>query len=345
MQEPFLTDLKLQFTIGGVYGEVPTFTPAITDYKINVQSDVSFVAIIPCASADHSITINDKRTKSGETSIENLFTGRNRFEIKVKTNDGNTKIYTVYIFREDNQKVIDKFKKLSFTDSETGVILNYNLFIPDNYDPGIKYPIVFFLHGADERGDDLLPVLTANEGATIWAKEEEQKRRPCFVLAPQCPEDKEWTSLATSGFEDAYRLTDEGKAAYNLLKEIVYSYNIDKRRIYSTGISMGGFGIWSLNIKYPYYFAALVPVCSIADSKKLFFLDRKPIWIFTAKSDEVVKVEKVRQNVEALKAADGILKYTEYPDDSYFYPLAHFSWVPTYANEEMREWLFEQRLY
>lgn len=345
MQEPFLTDLKLQFTIGGVYGEVPTFAPTTTDYNINVQSDISFVAIIPFANEDHSITINDKLIKSGETSIEDILTGSNKFEIAVKTNDEKVKTYTIHIFREDNQKVIDKFKKLSFTGPETGVTLKYNLFIPDNYDPSMKYPIVFFLHGAGERGEDLLPVLTANEGATIWAKEEEQKKRPCFVLAPQCPEDKSWTSFSTEGFEDSFRLVDEGIAAHNLLKEIVHSYNIDKRRIYSTGISMGGFGVWALNIKYPYYFAALVPVCSIGDSKKIFFLDRKPIWVFTAESDEVVEVEKVRQNVEALKAADGISKYTEYPKNSYFYPLAHFSWVPTYANEEMREWLFDQRLY
>jgi len=345
MLEPVLTDLNLQITIGGTYEELPKFTAQKTEYNINVKSDIAFVAITPFADTNYLITINNKAVNSGETSIENLFTGSNKFEITVKSDNEHTKTYTVNICREDIQIVIDKFKKLSFTDPETGVTLKYNLFVPDNYDPSVLYPLVFFLHGAGERGEDWLSVLTANEGAVIWAKEAEQKKRPCLVLAPQCPTDKGWTSLMTAGFDDAYRLMDEGKAAYNLIKEIVATYNVDKHRIYSTGISMGGFGVWALNVKYPYYFAALVPICSIADSKRIYVLDRKPIWVFTAKKDEFVKVEKVRQNIEALKAADGIQKYTEYPDDAYFYPLAHFSWVPSYASEEMREWLFNQRLY
>ncbi len=345
MQEPILIDLKLQFTIGGVYGEIPKFTPSKTDYYINVQSDIANVAITPFTDTEYQIAINDKTVESGETCIEDLSTGDNKFEITVRSNSEDKKTYTVNIFREDIQKVIDKFRKLSFTDSQSGVTLKYNLFVPDNYDPNVTYPLVFFLHGAGERGEDLVSVLTANEGATIWAKETEQKKRPCLVLAPQCPMDKGWTSLITAGFEDAYKLTDEGKAAYSLVKEIVATYNIDKRRIYSTGISMGGFGVWALNIRYPYHFAALVPVCSTADSKKVFFLDRKPIWIFTAKRDEFVKAEIVQQNIKALEMADGIQKYTEYSDDAYFYPMAHFSWIPAYANEEMREWMFNQRLF
>lgn len=345
MQEPGLNDLKLQFTIGGVKGEVPEFVHSKTEYDIYVQSDIANVAITPIADLDYSININNKPVKAGETSIEDIRTGDNRFEITLQSIDKKSKTYIVNVFREDIQDIIDKFKKLSFTDKKTGITMKYNLFIPDNYDPKIKYPLVFMLHGAGERGEDLISVLTANEGATIWAKEGEQKKHPCFILAPQCPKDKGWTSLATAGFEDAHRLTDEGITAFDIVKEIVATYNIDKRRIYSTGISMGGFGVWALNIKYPYYFAALVPVCCYADTKKVYVLDRKPIWYFTAKKDEFAKIEKVHETIKALKAADCIHKYTEYPKEAYFYPLSHFSWVPAFATEEMREWMFEQRLF
>lgn len=345
MQQPCLNDLKLQFTIGGVKGEIPKFVPSKTDYDINVQSDIANVAITPIADLDYSISINDKPVKSGETNIEDIITGDNKFEIKLQSIDKNSKTYTVNVFREDIQSIINKFKQLSFTDPKTRVTLKYNLFIPDDYDPNVKYPLVFFLHGAGERGEDLVSVLTANEGATIWAKEEEQKKRPCFIVAPQCPEDKGWTSLMSAGFDDAYRLTDQGTAAFMLVKEIVATYNIDKCRIYSTGVSMGGFGVWALNIKNPYYFAALVPICSYGDTSRVYVLDRKPIWYFTANKDEFVKIEKVQQTIKALEAADGRYKYTEYPEDAYFFPFAHFSWVPTYSNEEMREWMFEQRLF
>ena len=282
--------------------------------------------------------------KSGAANIYSLEVGNNIFEIVVTSKTNSSMAYTLVVVREDIQPIIDKFQRLTYTDPQTGVTLAYNLFVPDNYDPNKSYPLVLFMHGAGERGNDSLSVLTENQGATIWAKDAEQAKRPCFILAPQCPKIKGWTSLMTRGWGDPFKPTNELGAVYTLLQKTIASYSIDKKCLYCTGVSMGGFGSWALNILYPDLFAAVVPVCSFADNTLVSKLTKKPIWFFAAEKDPLIKINKVRETVNALKSAGSNLKYTEYPTGSYFRPMAHFSWVPAYANEEMREWLFSQKL-
>lgn len=337
-----LSDLLIKATYGGMTG-LEKFDPNKADYKADVLSDIETISITPKALEGCSITINGEAVNNNEEFSGDLKVGETKFDIVVSNGDKSNS-YSLIIDREDIQPVIDKFEKTEYTDPNSGVTIKYNFFVPDDYNKNKSYPLVLFLHGAGERGDDNLSVLTSNQGATIWAKDAEQAKRPCLVLAPQCPTEKGWTSLMTSGFEDPFRVADELEAVHKLLTNITKEYNIDTKRLYCTGLSMGGFGSWALNIKYPDLFAAVVPICSYADTAAVKEIAHKPIWFITAEEDPFVKIELVRATVDALKAAGSNIIYTEYPKGTYFHPMAHFSWVPAYANEEMREWMFSQKL-
>ena len=90
-------------------------------------------------------------------------------------------------------------------------------------------------------------------------------------------------------------------------------YKIDDKRIYLTGLSMGGFGTWSLAAKYPDRWAAIVPFCGGGDPAKAKEIKDIPCWCFHGDADQAVPVRASREMVEALKAAGGKPKYTEYP--------------------------------
>jgi predicted peptidase len=225
--------------------------------------------------------------------------------------------------------------------------MGYRLFVPADFDPTKAYPLVFFLHGAGERGSDNEAQLISSQGATVWAKPDEQAKHPAFILAPQCPgaaDSKQdgWTTLMTKGVKEPYTALPELETAYDLLEEIMGKYSIDRNRIYCTGISMGAFGAWALAVEHPDVFAAMVVASGGGDPARLPAVAKMPVWVFHAVKDPTIPVSFAKTTVKALTDAGGSPKYTEYPADAYFYPVAHVSWVPGYANAEMRDWLFSQ---
>ena len=196
---------------------------------------------------------------------------------------------------------------------------NYLLYLPKNYtESNQAFPLVLFLHGAGERGDDLekvkihgLPKLV-NEG----------KDFPFIVVSPQCPDLMLWnTDLLSS-----------------LLDEIEANYRVDKNRIYLTGLSMGGHGTWSLALAQPNRFAAIAPVCGWADTTKANLIAHLPIWVFHGAKDNVVPVQASESMVMALKNSGSDVKLTIYPEAN------HDSWTETYNNEELYTWFLEHSL-
>lgn len=115
-------------------------------------------------------------------------------------------------------------------------------------------------------------------------------------------------------------------------------YNIDSNRLYSTGISMGEYGTWNINMLYPDKFAAMVPICGAADPNKAELLKDKPIWTFHGDADNVVPVSGTRDMVNAIKTLGGSPKYTEYPG------VYHNSWTRAYSTEGLLDWIFAQEL-
>lgn len=223
-------------------------------------------------------------------------------------------------------------EKKTFTDP-AGKTLPYRLLKPESYDPKQKYPLVIFLHGAGERGNNNEAQLV--HGVPEFAKPENRQKYPCFLIAPQCPRGDRWADW------DAKQQTSKPLEPLRLVSELIdqvqKEYSIDPNRIYVTGLSMGGYGTWDLIERYPDRFAAAVPICGGGDPSKAATIAKLPIWAFHGGKDPVVKPELSRTMVEALKKAGGQPKYTEYPD------VAHDSWVPAYREPEMFAWLFAQK--
>jgi len=196
---------------------------------------------------------------------------------------------------------------------------NYLLYLPKDYSESDKnFPLVLFLHGAGERGDDLEKVKVHGLPRLI----NEGKEFPFVVVSPQCPEEMFWS-------------TD---VLIALLDEIEANYRIDKNRIYVTGLSMGGHGTWSLALAQPNRFAAIAPVCGWSVPSVACTIKHVPIWVFHGAKDNVVPISASEVMVERLKSCDGNVKFTVYPEAN------HDSWTETYNNEELYKWFLEQSL-
>lgn len=223
--------------------------------------------------------------------------------------------------------IVNRFEKLSYTDEETNYTLNYRFFKP-NKAHGKKLPLVLFLHGAGERGSNNDVQILANEGAVVWASPENQKENPAYVLAAQVPVGGGWSG-------NIY------EALLKLIDETVDEYRIDTDRIYITGMSMGGIGTWNMIQKNPDLFAAAIPICGIGNPANAEVIKDMPIWI-THEDGDFLDVQHSRDMYSALLSAGSEkVIYTEYPfGTSPVNP--HFSWVPTYQNQEIIDWLFQQ---
>lgn len=223
--------------------------------------------------------------------------------------------------------------------------LRYNIFCPQ-VEEGKVYPLVIYLHGAGERGQDTeLAIL--NSGAVNFAEDAWQQAHPCFIAAPQCRENRTWN------------MEEEQDLITALRETLIKQYPIDPCRVYITGLSMGGLGTWSAISGHPELYAAAMPVCGAGDPEAMKNAAGVPVWAFHAADDPVVAasgmcsgLNSVGTNwgtgtlIEALKKAGGAdVRYTEYPkgfmEEQYgLHP--HSSWVPAYDDQEAKEWLFAQ---
>lgn len=198
------------------------------------------------------------------------------------------------------------------------VKMNYLLYLPKDYDQKEKWPLVLFLHGAGERGDNL--DLVTVHGPPKLVKN--GKDFPFILVSPQCPKDQLWQPVELTA----------------LLDDIEKKYKVDKDRIYVTGLSMGGFGTWSLAAYTPNRFAALVPICGGGEKFWVKKIKHVPIWVFHGAKDGAVPLERSQVLVDVLKKADADVTFTVYPD------AGHDSWTETYNNPKVYEWLLEQKL-
>ncbi|MHB1036238.1 MAG: carboxylesterase family protein [Pirellulales bacterium] len=218
-------------------------------------------------------------------------------------------------------------------------VFKYRLLRPESVEPGKKYPVVLFLHGAGERGADNRSQL--NYLPEWMAKPENRKRFPCFLIAPQCRDNKSWAELewntsakkALPGPEP----TDLMKVAMGMLDEVLEKCPADRARVYLTGLSMGGYGSWDIAARRPELFAAVVPVCGGGDETKAERLAKLPIWVYHGGADPTVPVERSRRMIEAIKKTGGSPKYTELPG------VGHDSWTAAYTDPKgVIPWMFEQ---
>jgi predicted peptidase len=211
--------------------------------------------------------------------------------------------------------------------NEDGHTSEYVVFVPHNYDGKKEFPVILFLHGAGEtKGGKKMPV---EVGIGTHIKKHE-KTFPFITIIPQA-ETRGWQ---TDG--------PNGKRALAMLDEVTKEYKTDPNRVYLTGLSMGGFGTWSIATAHPDKWAAIVPICggvrSAEDVEKTAEKVKDiPTWVFHGADDPTVKVEKSRELVAAIKKAGGHPKYTEFPG------VQHNSWDKAYATPELWTWLAEQK--
>ncbi len=196
----------------------------------------------------------------------------------------------------------------------------YLLFLPEGYGKKQKrWPLMLFLHGAGERGDDLEKVKKHGPPKIVQTR----KDFPFIVVSPQCPEEQWWTIKT--------------EVLINLLDEIIERYDVDTERIYLTGMSMGGYGSWALASEYPDRFAAVAPICGGGNHMMSLTLKDVLVWAFHGAKDDVVPLKESQELVDAINARGGNAKLTVYPDAK------HDSWTQTYKNQELYDWLLEHR--
>jgi predicted esterase len=205
--------------------------------------------------------------------------------------------------------------------------------LPDKHDLiDMKFPVILFLHGSGERGDDLdelrangVPKLVEGK-SSIFVRALHGDARPnvpypgFILVSPQCPAGEWWS---------AQQLVD-------VLDETARRYRVDPDRIYVTGLSMGGYGAWELASEFPERFAAIAPVCGAGNPEDAARLKDLPAWIFHGQRDTVVPFQRSQQMADALKKAGGRVRFTAYPD------AGHDAWTATYENPQLYKWLLEQ---
>ncbi len=197
------------------------------------------------------------------------------------------------------------------------VELDYLLYLPPEYDQKESWPLMLFLHGAGERGDDLERVKVHGPPKLIA----EGKHFPFIVVSPQCPTDSWWNPIELNA----------------LLDSVQQKYKVDVDRVYLTGLSMGGYGSWDLASYAPDRFAAIAPICGGGKWLLAKKYAHVPLWAFHGAKDGVVPVANSQKMIDALKAAGGNPQFTIYPE------AGHNSWTETYNNPQLYEWFLKQK--
>lgn len=197
---------------------------------------------------------------------------------------------------------------------------DYLLYLPENYDVKKRYPLIIFLHGAGERGDDL-SVLKRHSIPAIFDRDVSYQ---AIVVSPQCKENKTWSS------------TPEKVVAF--IKEMIARYNADEDAVTITGISMGGYGTWQVIMDNPTLFAAAAPICGGGMAWRADVLVGLPLRIFHGEADGVVNVfysKDIYRRLQECGAKDVEL---------FLYPnVGHDVWEQAYKETDLIDWLLSKR--
>ena len=236
---------------------------------------------------------------------------------------------------------LDDYQSHIHTSAATGQTLGYRWLEPlgltDHHSQSQTYPLILFLHGAGERGEDNHAQLV--HCLPRFVEPDVRHDFPCFVCAPQCPAGQQWVNTPWNA--TAHTLSPQPSDAlahvFELLDDLLLDYPIDPTRIYVMGISMGGYGTWDALSRQPERFAAAVPICGGADLAQAPTLAHIPIWTFHGDSDTVVPTSRTRDIAAAIRALNPrSFRYTEVPH------CGHDSWNTAIRTPELLPWLFAQ---
>lgn len=202
-----------------------------------------------------------------------------------------------------------------------------------------KFPLVVFLHGPGERGNNNTAQL--KYGLPQFSSDEMMQKYPAFAIAPQCPRGSRWVEVDWSA--DSHVIPEQPSKPMTALMELINhkmeTLPTDPSRIYVTGLSMGGYGTWDLITRRPNLFAAALPICGGGDSSAdpIDRIKHIPLRVVQGNRDRAVPVKRSRDMIAALKKAGADPIYIELPG------VGHNSWTATYTNPATFSWLFKHR--
>ncbi len=222
----------------------------------------------------------------------------------------------------------------------------YQVFVPGNYTPTQRWPVILFLHGGGEQGDDGLLQTQVGLGSAIRLHAD---RWPAIVVFPQVRPGQRWNA-------------QDAAWALKALEETQREFATDPNRVYLTGLSRGGAGAYYLAYRNPGRFAALLiacgrvtpattlngqpapdldPVIPVSDGDPFDALAAKlrntPVWVFHGDADTTIPVDESRRAAAALRKAGAPIMYTELPG------VGHNAWDTAYGTAEVSRWLFTNR--
>ncbi len=192
---------------------------------------------------------------------------------------------------------------------------NHLIYLPNEYNTGEKWPVIFYLHGVGGQAD-YLEVLKAHGLPKLL---EQSDDFPFVVISPQCPPDEQWSPELLGV----------------LLDHVAVQYRIDSNRVYLTGIGTGGEAVWQWAAKEPERFAAIAPVCGRGNPHEVCKLREVPVWTFHGARDRIVPISETQSMVLALKLCGGNVAFTIYPEAE------HDSWTEAYSNPKLYTWFLE----
>ena len=220
--------------------------------------------------------------------------------------------------------------------TEEAVLRRYQVFVPSNYTPLQKWPVILVLHGTSGRGND--GVLQTDIGLAA-AIRRNLSSWPAIVVFPQLAADKLWPG-------------PESEIALKALEQTQREFATDSSRLYLSGLSRGGSGAWYLAFQNPSRFAALLICCGglLVEGESIIpapgppadavaqALGRMPVWVYHGEADRLTPVVASRGIAAAFQRVGGPFRYSELPG------VGHNAWDAMFSSPEVVEWLFRQRL-
>lgn len=238
---------------------------------------------------------------------------------------------------------LDLFEKKELIAAED--TLQYRILYPENFDTNKAYPLVLFLHGAGERGNDNEKQLI--HGSAMFLDQNNRREFPAIVIMPQCAADDYWAQVEVDRSNYPVQLNFQFKKGptkamglvLHLLDDFQNKKFVNKNQIYVMGLSMGGMGTYELLARNPDRFAAAISICGAGDPKYVSNYAKKiPIWAFHGAKDNVVAPLHTMEMVTALLHKEAFPRLTLYDYAN------HNSWDPAFAEPELLPWLFSNTL-
>lgn len=248
-------------------------------------------------------------------------------------------LFSVLFLNAQDLKKYDKGSYIKGKDS-----IYYRILFPENFNPDQKYPIIFFLHGSGERGNDNASQLI--HGGKLFLKNDVRKNFPAIVVFPQCPSNDFWANANFEkdakgkrriSFVEGGQPTKIMHALQGMVKNFLNKPYINKEQVYVSGLSMGAMGTYELLRRERRKFAAAIAICGGDNTNNIKKYQKIPLWIFHGAKDDVVDPAFSIAIAERLKTVGDEVKFTLYPNAN------HNSWDSAFAEPELLPWLFSHK--